>query len=465
MNDRCPEPEAKPGSARRWWMIEGVPSITALVIVTFLSLTATVLVGCGPEVETESGRAEVVAAPGPSMVRRGTDRPISTGPGETAVASGGIGYTNVRVRNVPWSIHVVAMDRDVPGLEVRSAHAMGAAVGLSPLSRHVAFAARPSGVALAAVNGDFYQRDRTFAGDPRGLQIVHGEVISAPTGGVAFWVQTNGAPATGPVQSRFEARWPNGRRTEFGLNCERRSGSIVLYTPSVGPATRTSGGRDLVLEPADGQPWGVLGMGRTYAAKVREVRENGNAPLAAGTLVLSVGPGALRNVADVGVGSLVTVETASEPDLAGVRYAIGGGPVLVRGGQRQKIVATGDGYSSSSMFERHPRSAVAWNDRQVFLVQVDGRQRGLSVGMTLEELATWLVKNGCREAMNLDGGGSATLWYDGQIRNSPCDGHERAIANSLVIVRDADASRSGASAAATAGGVGPAAAVSGLNAE
>jgi exopolysaccharide biosynthesis protein len=41
---------------------------------------------------------------------------------------------------------------------------------------------------------------------------------------------------------------------------------------------------------------------------------------------------------------------------------------------------------------------------------------------------------GCKEAMNFDGGGSATLWYDGQVRNSPCDRMEREIANCLVIV-------------------------------
>jgi exopolysaccharide biosynthesis protein len=71
----------------------------------------------------------------------------------------------------------------------------------------------------------------------------------------------------------------------------------------------------------------------------------------------------------------------------------------------------------------------------VFLVEVDGRQKKLSVGMTLDELAKFLRKLGCDEAMNFDGGGSATLWYDGQVRNSPCDRMQREIANCLVIVR------------------------------
>lgn len=87
------------------------------------------------------------------------------------------------------------------------------------------------------------------------------------------------------------------------------------------------------------------------------------------------------------------------------------------------------------MRERHPRTAVGWNGRCLFLVEVDGRQKNLSVGMTLDELAKLLTKLGCEEAMNFDGGGSATLWYDGQVRNSPCDRMEREIANCLVIVK------------------------------
>jgi exopolysaccharide biosynthesis protein len=85
------------------------------------------------------------------------------------------------------------------------------------------------------------------------------------------------------------------------------------------------------------------------------------------------------------------------------------------------------------MSERHPRSAIGWNDDFFFLVTVDGRYR-LSVGMTLRELADYMAKLGCKEAMNLDGGGSATLWYEDRVRNRPCDGGERDVANALVVV-------------------------------
>jgi exopolysaccharide biosynthesis protein len=87
---------------------------------------------------------------------------------------------------------------------------------------------------------------------------------------------------------------------------------------------------------------------------------------------------------------------------------------------------------------RHPRTAIGWNNDHFFLVQVDGRQRHLSVGMTPAELADYMAKLGCEGALNLDGGGSATCWVYGQVMNSPSLGQERNMANALVVVQKED---------------------------
>jgi exopolysaccharide biosynthesis protein len=55
--------------------------------------------------------------------------------------------------------------------------------------------------------------------------------------------------------------------------------------------------------------------------------------------------------------------------------------------------------------------------------------------MTLPELVAYMIKLGCEQAMNLDGGGSSTLWAYGNVMNSPSEGEERASVNSLVVVR------------------------------
>jgi exopolysaccharide biosynthesis protein len=70
------------------------------------------------------------------------------------------------------------------------------------------------------------------------------------------------------------------------------------------------------------------------------------------------------------------------------------------------------------------------------LVVVDGRQPQLSRGMTLQELAGLMSSLGCGDALNLDGGGSSTLYIQGSVVNSPSDaGIERPVSDAILIFR------------------------------
>jgi hypothetical protein len=253
-----------------------------------------------------------------------------------------------------------------------------------------------------------------------------GELVSAPCDWSCFWLDASGDPHMTNVLTLFSATWPGGGKTTIGFNEERGNDAAVLYTPRLGSSTRTSGGRELVLERNADESWLPMHIGETYTARVRQVREAGDTPLASNTMVLSLSPNVIAHVPTVMPGATLTISTTTVPDLKGSQTAIGGGPALVRGSKPMEW--------HDSQF-RHPRTALGWNSRYIFLVEVDGRQRGLSVGMTFPELAAYMVKLGCEEALNLDGGGSATFWLYGQVVNSPCEGHERETANGLVIVR------------------------------
>lgn len=83
-----------------------------------------------------------------------------------------------------------------------------------------------------------------------------------------------------------------------------------------------------------------------------------------------------------------------------------------------------------------PRTAIGYLGPNHFLILVvDGRQTGYSRGMDFEELAKVFVEHGCTLAYNLDGGGSVTLYQDGEIVNSPCPlvGKERNISDILYV--------------------------------
>lgn len=349
------------------------------------------------------------------MARLGAD-------GLTTRGDRGFAYTHDVDSKVPWSIHIFRMDRGRPDLVLASALGNGQRLGMNVLEDQVRLMSPALGKPLAAINGDFYIDEPALSGDPRDLQIHEGELISAPHGNACFWVDALGNPHSTNVVSRLRVHWSDGRETPMGLNQLRESETTVLYTPAVGSNTPVQPGAELILESAGGS-WLPLRPGQTLRARVRAHRSQGGTPVEASTLVLAVSP---QLAAQAPVGTEVQILTETIPDLTGATTAIGGGPTLVRDGKPREW---------SGFLLRHPRSAVGWNKDHVFLVEVDGRQAGLSVGMTFPEFANYLVQLGCDQAMNLDGGGSAALWVFGQLMSNPSEGQERPGANSLVVLQ------------------------------
>jgi hypothetical protein len=340
----------------------------------------------------------------------------------------GFAYFNDRVPDGPWSIHVFKMERSRGDLEFCTTIGNGETLAMATVSEQLKALSPDHGQPVAAVNGDFYDdKDmERYGGRPRDLQIRHGELVSSPRGHCCFWIDPAGNPCMTNVHSRLRVIWPDNTTTPLGLNEERRPREAVLYTAVVGASTRTSDGLEMILERGTNSLWLPLRVGQLYSARVRDVRHAGDSPLSRDTMVLSFGPRLVEGLPKVAAGALLQIATETTPELTGVNTAIGGGPALVRAG---KALAW------SGILLRHPRTAVGWNKDFIYLVEVDGRQAGVSVGMTLPELAACMIKLGCEQAMNLDGGGSATLWAMGNVKNSPSEGRERPAANALVVVQ------------------------------
>lgn len=114
---------------------------------------------------------------------------------------------------------------------------------------------------------------------------------------------------------------------------------------------------------------------------------------------------------------------------------IAGSNVLLERGEI--VVESESGFSKT----RHPRTAVGIgaDGKTLILVVVDGRRAKTAVGMSLTEMAQLMQSLGCRDALNLDGGGSSEMVVRNpqggvlQVLNSPSDGRERAVANVLGI--------------------------------
>jgi exopolysaccharide biosynthesis protein len=110
-----------------------------------------------------------------------------------------------------------------------------------------------------------------------------------------------------------------------------------------------------------------------------------------------------------------------------------GVPQLIKNG---KIDITWEQEKSSKSFveTRHPRTAVAkLKDGKFLMITVDGRSES-SGGIGLHDLAALLLEFGAVEAMNLDGGGSTTMFLDGKVVNHPSDKEgERKVSDAILV--------------------------------
>jgi exopolysaccharide biosynthesis protein len=99
--------------------------------------------------------------------------------------------------------------------------------------------------------------------------------------------------------------------------------------------------------------------------------------------------------------------------------------------------------STPLVVNKHPRTAIGKKgDHKIILVTLDGRT-DQAAGMTLTELADFMISLRCVDAVNLDGGGSTTMWIKGKpfdgVVNMPCDNkkfdHEgsRAVSDILIV--------------------------------
>lgn len=131
--------------------------------------------------------------------------------------------------------------------------------------------------------------------------------------------------------------------------------------------------------------------------------------------------------------------SASFPEDAAVfeaETAIGGGPVLINGGQFANTW-------SEEMFDyggvdptgNHPRTAIGVTaDGQLILFVCEGRNQTEGVaGLTTEDVANVLLDLGCVEAMNLDGGGSSCMLVNGKETIKVSDGSQRSVASTVMF--------------------------------
>jgi hypothetical protein len=287
--------------------------------------------------------------------------------------------------------------------------------------------------ALAAINAGFFLPN----GDPAGVLTIGKRLVSdtrRPRGAVGIGRDAAGVKLT---FARLRATASLGiqrgsAKTSIpidGVDTTRLLGKVMLFTPSYHQDTDTAkGGIEWVVR---GSPLRVVN-GPNRAGKTK---------IPADGFVVSYGgatpPAALARLKP---GARVTLDISYEPiegpseAWSSVQDIVGGAGLLVRDGQDVADWSV-EVFTTTFAEIRHPRTLIGTTaDGTIWLATVDGRQPQLSVGMTLVELRNLAHRLDLVNALNLDGGGSTTMWVKGEIVNSPSDAAgPRKVSDALLV--------------------------------
>lgn len=335
----------------------------------------------------------------------------------------------------PVKINLLRLDLKKVRLDVH--HALDKAIGLETTS---SIAKRKT--AVAAINAGFFRLDKSeFAGDGAGILQIDGELLSESHNNRIALGLINGHRETTVMFGHVDTKLTLflGIDTSYqlaGVNRERRENELLIFSPLFGETTLTDNkGAEFSVRSDKTN----LKLGNVKLIS----DEKGNSPIPGDGYVLSTNGDRsreltyfFRNLMKLSRWSVEykSSEIASSVFFSKAEDITNGVPQLIKNG---KIDITWEQEKASKAFveTRHPRTAVAkLKDGKFLMVTVDGRQPGVSVGMSLQELAEYLLSLGAVDAMNLDGGGSTTMFLDGKVVNTPSDKEgERKIGDAILV--------------------------------
>lgn len=132
---------------------------------------------------------------------------------------------------------------------------------------------------------------------------------------------------------------------------------------------------------------------------------------------------------------IINEGTVSAQELvnSGVVNLFAFGPTLVSNGQ----LAVSQNDEVGKAMANNPRTAIGMIDNLHYIIVVSDGRTNESTGLSLYELAQVMQQYGCKTAYNLDGGGSSTMYFNGQVVNNPTTNgrkiSERAVSDIVYL--------------------------------
>lgn len=339
----------------------------------------------------------------------------------------GIIHTEIHEGSNPWTIDVLEIDLSNSYNKIESVKSQNKLLGNQTVSQMAIQRDSDGHTVVGAINGDFY----ASGGIPIGKQIINGQMLKQNSYYSSFGISKDNKPSLGLSNYNGILFTNNSSHNVHDVNNIRKENYLVLYNSYYGNTTGSNQfGTEINLRPLT--EWIV---NDTVYCIVEDVEFNvGNMSISNGNAVLS-GHGTSAqfltdNVIAGDTVKLLLEYTSMRPKL---NQLIGGYPKIINNGSNYVQQGYNQEGGPPHTFERHPRTAIGFSEdsTKVYFITVDGR--GYSVGMTLNELADFMIEIGVHHGLNLDGGGSTTMWVRNKIVNNPSDGIERAVGNGMLV--------------------------------
>ncbi len=328
---------------------------------------------------------------------------------------------------LPRIVHAIRFSLGAPGMSLKSELGKGVifdettSKGRETVSEMV----NRTG-AIAAINGDFFP----FTGDPLGVMVRDGQLLSTPTLPRAVFGWGPNHAAMGLVDFAGSVQVAGQTIALKGINEECPLNEAVLYTDVASFAISRTPNVALVIK-MDEVDWSPNG---TFSGSFENIyRDAAKMPIQPGNAILVLSGTKTSLVQNLIPGERISIKFETKGfDWTKINQTMGGGPFLLRSGQ-VSVDATKQGFNDAFTNRRHPRTAMGrTGDGDIWIAVIDGRQK-ISSGATLEETARIMQKLGCVDAVNLDGGGSSAINIFGNTLNRPSDGRERPVANGIAL--------------------------------
>ncbi|GMQ59583.1 hypothetical protein AN1V17_39800 [Vallitalea sediminicola] len=318
---------------------------------------------------------------------------------------------NITINNKTQQVHTLEVDLNDPGVTINNVLSFSKIYGFEKTSVMV-----KDNEAVAGVNGMFY----TMYGHHIGLLVKDKKIITKAndyTPIVAFL--QSGETFIGDI------------KTEIRINMKDNNNSIVIKTMN---------------DAADDETWVLYSS--IYGNSTRITRKSINYVIDNNKVVEKLITNEPVDIPSNGyvlsrvtedsdkydlmeINETVVIETTYTPSIGPVEEAFQSGGWLVK--DSVNIAKEYEPLMGNTRIP-NPRTILGiTKDNRLIIKVIDGRQPDYSYGVTGKNCGDIMLKEGCVNAVYLDGGASSTMVYENKVVNSPSNKEERKVAHSIVV--------------------------------